>query len=450
MSTYQLRHLGSGLGFWCLILVSTPVVLAQEGKTPGLQCALPACIQTALERHPDLQALGAKKSAAQARTGFEAAQWRPLLYGRGQLGYIKGTPSIANEGLRNREISEGFAAGEAIIELPVVRHGKFWGQETPQFQQAHHEITAAENEQQTRREQLAYGVTTAYVTVLKQQEMVQGQEEIVRLTEVLRQGSAAKFAQGLLSRHDLLMAEVLLANAQRDLTVSRSALLQSKRELGRAMGFSAGMAVEALDGVGLPPLEAPLPTLEALVALAHTHRFELRTQEAQRQIKEAEVARVRGEQRPSVDLSAGYEAESLFDERVFTQWRVFATVVVPLWDFGRNAYKVEAAQAAVHEEEHKGDSLKLQITGEVQEAYTQIVDLKAQLALLATQIAQAAEAVKLRQGQVEQRLASPATVAEAQIALLKAESSKAAMRYDILLAFRKLALVTSGLQGTTP
>jgi heterocyst glycolipid deposition protein len=440
----------------CLTIlgVASGVLAGGEGSAV-VRCDLASCLQIALTRHPDLQNADAKKLAAQSKIDFEKAEWTPHLDFKGESGYLSGKAvspfsviaGVTEEGVPQRDVSGGYYIGSLTLSVPIVREGRLLGQNSPSIQGARFGLAVEENLVLTRRSQISYNVTAAYISVVKATAVVDDQEQLVKLTEPQYQLALAKFQQSLVSRNELLLAEVQLATAQRELTRAKDVLAYAKRELTRAMGLDMSTSVEVLDTHPLPVDIPSLPPLEELLVFAHEHRSEVRAQEAQIQAKGEEVKRIRGERFPSLELIAGYNIGNDFNPPTNSQWNTRAQLTGPLFDFGRNEQKVAFARTIMTQEVTKLESLKGDIASQVQDVYFRIRNLLAELSLLEKQSEQATEALKLDQARFRQQLLPAAVVAEDEKALAKLTQARVLARYDLSLAYSQLELVTGGWTG---
>jgi outer membrane protein TolC len=456
IARYQTGRFNGRLVLVCLAIVgiASDVLAGGEGSAV-VRCDLASCLQIALTRHPDLQSAEAKKLAAQSKIDFEKAQWTPHLDFKGESGYLSGKAvspfsviaGVTEEGVPQREVSGGYYIGSLTLSVPIVREGRLLGQNSPSIQGARFGLAVEENLGLTRRSQISYNVTAAYINVAKATAVADNQEQLVKLTEPQYQLALAKFQQDLLSRNDLLLAEVQLATAQRELTRAKDMLAQSKGELVRAMGLDVSTSLEVLDTHPLPVDVPSLPPLEELITFAHGHRLEVRAQEAQIQAKGEEVKRLRGERFPSLELVAGYDIGNNFDPPTNSQWNTRAQVTGSLFDFGRNEQKVTLARAMMRQEVMKMESMKGEIASQVQDVYFRIRSLMAELSLLDKQSEQATEALQLNQARVRQQLLPATVVAEDEKALAKLTQARVLARYDLSLAYTQLELVTGGWTG---
>lgn len=440
----------------CLTIlgVASGVLAGGEGSAV-VRCDLASCLQIALTRHPDLKSVEAKKHAAQSKIDFEKAQWTPHLDFKGESGYLSGKAvspfsliaGVTEEGAPQRDVSGGYYIGSLTLSVPIVREGRLLGQNSPSIEGARFGLAVEENLALTRRSQIRYNVTAAYINVAKAMAVVADQEQLMKLTEPQYQLALAKFQHSLLSRNELLLAEVQLATAQRELTRVTDVLAQAKGQLTRAMGLDLSTRLEVLDPHPLPVGVPSLPPLEELIVFAHEHRSEVRAQAAQIHAKGEEVKRIRGERFPSLGLVAGYNIGNDFDPPTSSQWNTRAQVTGSLFDFGRNEQKVTLARAMVTQEVTKMESMKGEIASQVQDVYFRIRNLQAELLLLEKQREQASEALKLNQAKFREQLLPAAVVAEDEKALAKLTQARLLARYDLSLAYSQLELVTGGWTG---
>jgi outer membrane protein len=440
-----------------LVLLTFSMACAQTEQTASLTCDLATCIQLALSRHPDLQVVEARRLAAQSKVEFEKAQWRPQLDLKGESGFLSGkavspfavTSKVTEEGIPQREVSSGFYLGSVSLSLPLVKEGRLLGLQSPSIQQARFALAAEESLQSTRREQIIYNVTAAYLNALKALEMVKNQEQVVTLTESQYQLALSQFKQNLIARNDLLLAEVQLTATKRDLIVARNAHDQARHELARAVGLDAPATVETRDPQVPSPITPPPPSLAELLSFAYQHRPEIKAQQAQIQAQQEDVKRLQGERYPTLGVITAYNMGNAIDpsvsaQSVSTNWQASVQLSAPLFDFGRQAQKISISRALVTQEVSKMESLKGQIAGEIQDVYTRIVNTRAQLELSDKQIEQATEALKLSRAKFAQQLLPESALAAAQVTLVNFEQAKTLATYDLSLAYRQLELVTGG------
>jgi outer membrane protein len=431
---------------------------AQPEKAVPSSCDLMTCIQLALSRHPDLQGGEARKLAAQSKVEFEKAQWKPQLDLNGEGGYLTGRAvspfallsGVTEEGVRQRHVSGGYYIGSVGVNVPIVKEGKIFGVNSPSIQGARFALTAEERLQVTRRDQIVYRVTAAFIDIVKALEVTKSQERVVQLAESRYRLASTEFNQDLIPRNDLLTSEVQLVTAQRDLLMFRNALDQGRSDLARAIGLESPTTMDIRGTPFPPPQTLPRPRMEELLAFAYEHRPEIQAQQAQIEAKQQEVKQLQGERFPKLALVSQYSLGDAIDSRSSSEWRAVAQLSGPIFDFGRSEQKINITKAQVTEEIKKMESLRGTIAAEVHGAYSNLTNTKSLLDLTDKQIEQATEAVKLNRAKFEQQLLPESSVSEAQITLLKVEQAKALATYDLVLSYSQVELATGGWKARTP
>ena len=199
-----------------------PLLLAAEAAQ-AIHCDLQACIELAFSNHPALKASDARQVAAQSQVDVRVAERKPTLELEGESGYLSGqsiSPFAAlsgftQEGVRQQNVAGGYAQAILGLEVPLVKEGALVGQTSASIRQAEFKVSEEGWQNRALRLQVTSTVAVAYVDVLKRHKAVQIATEIVSAFEEAYQLALAKFQQHLISKNDLLLAEVRVATAKR-------------------------------------------------------------------------------------------------------------------------------------------------------------------------------------------------------------------------------------------
>ncbi len=433
--------------FVLLLLSICPVPSTLAAETRAMTCDLPTCIALATAHHPRLKASEARQSAARSELSVRQAQRRPVLDLEGETGYLEGkaiTPfsalsGVTEEGIEQRRVSGGYYQANVGLEVPLIKEGALVGQVPSSVRQAQLRISEEDWDHRLARLQVALKVVEAYVQVLQHRKAIQSAEAIMAALEEGYQLAQVRFQQNLISRNALLVAEVRLATARRELAHYRLALQKSQRALSSSMGLDTAEAIEIQE---LQDAPAPLPPLATLLALAqHTHP-ELKAQQFKVEGSVAEVDRIRSERYPTLSLTARYGFVDAYEGSPNAQWLAAMNVKVPLFDFGLIRKKAEVARAKVIEEEQQRLNFQLNIEQEIHERYLQLQELTDDVQLLTTQIEQATEEMKLNRAMFQQELAPQAAVLDAETALFKLQLALMQARYEQKLRRLQLSLIS--------
>jgi outer membrane protein len=440
----------SSPGRWSIALLllwvgHVPPALTAESR--AISCDLPRCFAVAFANHPLLKAGEARQAAARSQLDVRLAERQPSLTLEGESGYLEGraiTPfskiaGVTEEGVKQRRVSGGYYQGTLGLDVPLVKEATLYGRPSASVRQAQLKISEEDWQGRVIRLQIATTVAEAYVQVLKSRQGVQMQSAIVTALEAGYQLTQSRFEQQLVSRSELLSAEVRLATARRDLAVARLNLQKSQQALVTAMGLDRASLVDIQE---LPLPAAPLPTLDALLAQTRQTHPELKAQQFRVQGSREEVSRIESARYPTLSLTARYGFVDDFAGSPDDQWSAALKVTVPVFDFGLIRKKAEVARAKVVEEEQQLQDVQLGIEQEIRTLYLQLQTLEEQAHLIKTQIEQATEEVERSRAMAQQQLLPPAAVFDAEAALRRFQLALAEAEYDRQLARVQLGLVS--------
>jgi outer membrane protein TolC len=327
------------------------------------------------------------------------------------------------------------------LEAPLVKEGTLVGQTAASVREAEFKVSEEDWANQSLRLQVTLQVAGAYVDVLKGLKAVQIDDVVAASLEEAYQLTLAKFNQNLISKNDLLMMEVQVAAAKRDLSIARLALQKGQRALASAMGLDQASQMEIHD---LQDAPTPLPPLERLVALARQTHPELRAYQFRVSERAEEVKRVRSAQYPTLSLTANYGVVDAFEGRPNDQWVAALKVNVPIFDFGLIRSKTKVARAQLAEEEKLLLDYQRSLEQAISALYVHVQESEAEAAFINKQIEQATEAVNLNQAMFQQDLLPLSAVLDAKAALQKLRLALSNADYDQKLARFQLRVMSGG------
>jgi len=434
--------------FLCLWLTVYPCFYGWAGEDDGIiHCDLQTCIDMAFSNHP-LVGLG-EAGEASARSLFEMkrAERRPSLNLEGDLGYLDGeaiTPfallrGVTEEGVRQGNVSGSYYQAALGGEIPIYRDGALIGMPSSAVRHAQFGIGEKQWKSLALRTQVALEVAAVYIDILKSREALNASRKIIVLPSSDYELAKVRFQQHLISKNDFLTAQVRLATARRDLSLARLALKRSQEALRLLMGVEDAREVVVED---LPPSSASPPPVEELIPGILGDHPAIKAQQFKVQMSEEEVEKTRRELYPTVSIEAHYGFGDDFDGELNDQFITEMKLKAPLFDFGLHNRKVAYARSRAVEEERRLAESRLTLERQITEIYVRIEALEEENQLLADQIEQATEAVKLREEMVRQQLAYESELHDAQIALMKLRLSQSENAYDRKLACLQLELLS--------
>jgi outer membrane protein len=411
-----------------------------------IRCDLQTCIEMAFATHPALKAGEARQAAARSEIDVRLGAFKPTLALEGETGYLAGESlspfaaisGVTEEGARQRAVTGGYYQGTVGIALPLVKEGTLLGRSADSVQQAQLKVSEENWEMQVDRLEVASKVVETYIEVLKKRRALEIQKTLAASLEASYQLSLARYQQNLISRNDLLIAEVRFATAKRELSAAHRALQKGQRDLAWAMGLDHTQGVEVQELQGAPLALLPV---EQLITRAQETRPELKVQQLKVQGSSAEVRRIQSERYPTVSLSAHYGVVDDFSGRPSDQFLTAVKVRVPLFDFGLIKNKAEVARARSLEEEKRLLDFQGHIEREIYDLYAQAQELAEEAELIKKQIEQASEAAKLNRAMYQQELLPLSTALDAEAALRKLQLALSDAEYNQQSARFRLGLL---------
>jgi outer membrane protein len=428
--------------YLCSVLFNQAAAAAQV-----IHCDLQTCIAMAMTTHPMLKVSESRQAAARSEIAVKQGVLRPTLDLEGETGYLTGQSlspfaaisGVTEEGAPQRPTSGGYYQAAVGLDIPLVKEGTLVGRTSDAVQQAHLKVSEEDWGMQGLRLQVAASVVETYIEVLKQQRAIAIYAELAASVEASYQLILARYQQNLVSRNDLLIAEVRFATAKRDLAVAHLARQRGQKALALAMGLDPTHDVEAQDLQERP--SSLLPVEQLLTRAQETHP-ELKAQQLKVQGSTAEVRRIQSERYPALSLTARYGVVDAFAGRLSDQFQTAVKVKVPLFDFGLIKNKADVARAKTMEEEKRLLDAQRLLEGKIYDLYVQAQELSAQAELLTKQIEQATEATKLSRAMYQQELLPLAAVLDAEAALRKLQLALSDAEYGQQSARFRLALLS--------
>ena len=285
------------------------------------------------------------------------------------------------------------------------------------------------------RNLVALEFVLAYLDLLEAERLLRVARNEVRRLEAHFSDVDAMYGEGLLTRNDLLEAEVVLSDArQRLLTV------ENRRDL-RASRVNSLLLRPLDEEVGAEEPEAnPVLdlTLEEAWEIAGRERVELKIADAGIEAKTAELASLRAEYLPRLYLSGGYE----FAENRYMvhegNWSLVAGITLNLLSGGATGSKVERAEAELRRLGLEREKLLDLVRLEVKAAYLELGSSRQKVKVTEKAVEQAEENLRLQRLRFREGVATATDVIDAVTLLTRAETNYWMARYDLRRAEARL------------
>lgn len=419
-----------------VLLLSTEIARPQSSMA---KLTLPVAMKAALAKHPVLRRAEHLTGAARERVREAQSGMMPSLSVQstatnGPLG----APAMGLMGLAGDPIKKHYGTGLNLI-LPIYDFGRTQHLAASRSMLAN----AAREDEDVQRSAVLLNVQTAYLAVLRQQELVTVQEQSVRLwQETLRQ--AQTFADaGLKADVDAQLARANLADARLSLIAAQNGVRAAFAELNNAMGETR-LAEYQLEPPAAGSSGQP-GTAELAMALAEKQRPEVRSAELQVRSGDQAVRAAKSELLPRIDTigSVGYinPSKLITDNKPFA---VGAAVTIPIFTGGlvegriaEERQKRDAAEAALAELK---ESVKLQVARawlNVQTRTEQLAAAREQVTAANASLSQATQRYQLQLNSVVELVSAEAIATRSRAAAVNAE-------YDLQQARAELEWAVGG------
>ena len=298
------------------------------------------------------------------------------------------------------------------------------------------------------RQSVGFDVSVRYAEVLEAYAAREVAERTVERAEAVLKDATNLEKRGILTREDVLRADVQVADARQALTSARSGVSIAHAALNRAIGITVGFPTRVTEAA-LPiatPLQPASSTfclgLEECLDLAVQNRPELIVVQKAIQSAARGVDAARADYLPTFGTRAtgsvvdGIDVQNsvVLNAGIFMKW--------DLYTGGRRNGVVLAAESDVRAAVAEAQQICDTIAFEVHVAFANIVDARERIVQTRTAVEQARETLRLVQNRYNRGDAKPTDVVDAQTALTRAEQNANDARYAYLIALARMEFAT--------
>ncbi|HUV35804.1 MAG TPA: TolC family protein [Patescibacteria group bacterium] len=295
-----------------------------------------------------------------------------------------------------------------------------------------------------------FSVKEAYFGVLLASEFVRIAEKAMQETEEAMRVARAGFAEGTISRFDVMRAEVELANRRVPLVAARNALDQAMIVLRRRCGLEPDTAVALTDS--LTAVDHAYD-LETLLAAMRAKSADIKTIEHTIEARKQFLRIARAERYPMLRLNAYYAIQSQWSKNFLPEGALVAKIAavqvglqIPIFDGFNAKGKIRESRANLRVAE-----LELDRVTRDKEIAVQQARLNLESALTAFEgrretVRLAEEAYRLALVRLRNGLATPLERLDAELAMTTARGHLAEALYSCSMAraYLELAVGTDG------
>ncbi len=402
------------------------VLLALLIPTQSLYAApsltLAEALATALKNNPQVAEAKENLNGADARTGLALSNYYPQI-------------SIAADWSRGRSY---LTALQGIKTTEVNTEALYLKQTIYDFGRTAGAVAAARGNREATDQALAVTlqdlelrVRSAYYLLLATEKQVVAVRETVTARKNVFRQAEEFFKQGVRARVDVARAEATLFAAKTSLIRAENNREIARVELANAMGMES-LGDRTLVEPSFLPL--PLPERGSSQQAALRNRPELRQFAALKSAASGNLTSAKSSYLPVLSgvASAGY-ADRDFPP-TGNVWGVGLNLTVPLFSGFSSVEQVREATAAANSLEARLNSLRLQISKEVESARLGVSEAAARMVSTEKEVAAANESRSLAEGRYQEGVGSIIEVSDAQSQALDAQTANIQAKYDYYTA----------------
>jgi outer membrane protein len=307
---------------------------------------------------------------------------------------------------------------------------------------AEYSAKAASEEFAKDKSDLVYGIRSAYWSLYKANEFKKVVDENVGQVRAHLNDVKNLFAQGIVTKNEVLKVEVQLSNVLVLQLDAANNVRLAMLGLNNILGTPLTNEVELTTGITRQPQE--YGGADALVSRALDRRPELRAMDDRVKAGESAVTAARSGWFPQVYLTGNY-TYARPNQRIFPSidqfkdtWDVSLSVSLDIWNWGTTIHQTNQAQAQLAQARDGLGQLRDGITLEVTQNLLNLNETRDKIAVAEQGVAQAEENYRITNEKFKSGLALNSDLLDAEVALLQAKWNSIQALVDHELADARL------------
>ena len=295
-----------------------------------------------------------------------------------------------------------------------------FGKTSSSISEAQYGLKAREIETGRTVNQAALDFILAYLDLLESEKLLTVAKEEVQRYEAHNKDTETKFSAGVVTRNEVLQADVTLADSRQRLLTAEN--LRSLRE-SKINSLLLKPLNDTVQPQEIEVSPAAGMTLDEAWANAETRSFRLKEMDAAIAAKESSVSATRAEYMPTFYVSGGYE----YSENRYMvhpdNWSAIAGVNVNLFSGGASESRTGVALSELRSLRLSRDKLLDDIHLEIKAAYLDLQSATQKIDVAKTAVAQAEENLRLQRLRYKEGVGTATDVLDAVTLLSTSESN---------------------------
>jgi outer membrane protein TolC len=302
------------------------------------------------------------------------------------------------------------------------------------------------------RSEFIFAVKNAYWGLARAREFEAVIEENIRQVGEHLKDVRAFFDQGLLTKNEVLRAELQLSNTEIMLIDARNAVENARASLNTLIGLPLETDVELTTSAESLASQGPseenagenAASARSLIDTALSQRPELKSVEFQIKASEVGVKAARSGWYPQVFLSGDYyylrpnPRLMPAEDRFYGTWDVGIAMSLDLWNWGQTKSQTQQAKAQLAQARDARKLLEDQAVLEVTQSRLALSQAREKIRLAGQAVGQADENIMIVRDKFKHGVALNTEVLDAEVFLLQAKMNRAQAEIDLVLAQARL------------
>ena len=391
---------------------------ADEIIKKGEVLNLERCVEIALKKQPNIIAAKNTVEVNISRVGQSKSNYYPQIglsssYNRISLSSGTGTSRSLSGSTSSSfdEYSTGFNLNQTIYDF---------GKTPTQVKIQNFNLDSSRSDFKNIYEQVIFNVKQSYFGVLQAKRNRDISVDTVKQFQQHLDQAKGFYEVGTHPKFDVIKAEADLSNAKLNLIKAENALRVAAVILNNAMGVPESPEYIIEDSLSFQQYTI---TLEGALDKAYKNRPDLWSAIARRQAAESSVDLAKTSFYPVLTGNASYDWSGGGVSSLDPGWAVGAAITFPLFSGHLTEHQVEEAKANLNVLKANEESLRQNISSDVQQAYLNLKQAEESIPTAELGVKQAEENFEIANGRYAAGVGNPIEVTDAEVLLANAKLS---------------------------
>ncbi len=373
-------------------------------------------LKIVVEKGRDVTIARSDEEAARATVSLARSSWLPTIDLYGNETWLRYEPTALFGTLQaptaqDHFFTYGVRASQLLYDF---------GKTSATIDAARYGLKARRIETTRTKNQSALDFVLAYLDLLESDKLLQVANEEVQLFEAHKHDAEARFNAGVITKNDVLQADVTLADSRQRALTAENLLSFRESKINSLLLKPLNDPVQAEEVRESP---ASGMTLEQAWAVAEAENTELKDMDAKIASREESLRATQAEYMPTLYLSGGYEYQENRYMLHQDNWSLIAGVNFNLFSGGATNSRLQIAHSELRSLKLTRDKILDDVRLKVKSAYLDFQSAAQKMEVTKTAVEQAQENLRLERLRYQEGVGTATDVLDAVTLLTTAESN---------------------------